>query len=57
MYGAKHHKKKMEKQANRTERLGALLSSRNALVRHEAAQALGHFPLTNPHVIDILKYA
>lgn len=57
MYGAKHHKKKMEKQANRTERLGALLSSRNALVRHEAAQALGHFPLTNPHVIGILKYA
>ncbi|CAG9532635.1 unnamed protein product [Cercopithifilaria johnstoni] len=45
----------MEKQANRTERLGVLLSSRNALVRHEAAQALGHFPLTNPHVIDILK--
>uniref|UniRef100_A0A1I7W0Y6 TATA-binding protein-associated factor BTAF1 n=1 Tax=Loa loa TaxID=7209 RepID=A0A1I7W0Y6_LOALO len=45
----------MEKQANKTERLGALLSSRNALVRHEAAQALGHFPLTNPHVIDILK--
>ncbi|KAL3982802.1 SNF2 N-terminal domain family protein [Acanthocheilonema viteae] len=45
----------MEKQANRAERLGALLSSRNALVRHEAAQALGHFPLTNPHVIDILK--
>ncbi|VDK62452.1 unnamed protein product [Onchocerca ochengi] len=45
----------MEKQANRTERLGALLSSRNALVRHEAAQALGHFPLTNSHVIDILK--
>ncbi|MCP9265859.1 putative helicase mot1 [Dirofilaria immitis] len=29
--------------ANRTERLGALLSSRNALVRREAAQALGHF--------------
>uniref|UniRef100_A0A915Q5G0 Uncharacterized protein n=1 Tax=Setaria digitata TaxID=48799 RepID=A0A915Q5G0_9BILA len=47
--------KEMEKQANRTERLGALLSSRNALVRHEAAQALGHFPLTNPHIIDILK--
>ncbi|KAM3725944.1 TATA-binding protein-associated factor [Dirofilaria immitis] len=47
--------KKMEKQANRTERLGALLSSRNALVRREAAQALGHFPLTNPYVIDILK--
>ncbi|VDK77763.1 unnamed protein product, partial [Litomosoides sigmodontis] len=45
----------MEKQTNRTERLGALLSSRNALVRHEAAQALGHFPLTNPYVIDILK--
>uniref|UniRef100_A0A158Q845 TATA-binding protein-associated factor BTAF1 n=1 Tax=Elaeophora elaphi TaxID=1147741 RepID=A0A158Q845_9BILA len=45
----------MEKHANRTERLGALLSSRNALVRHEAAQALGHFPLTNSHVIDVLK--
>ncbi|KAK6111163.1 SNF2 N-terminal domain family protein [Brugia pahangi] len=45
----------MEKQANRIERLGALLSSRNALVRREAAQALGHFPLTNSYVIDILK--
>ncbi|EJW86293.1 hypothetical protein WUBG_02796, partial [Wuchereria bancrofti] len=45
----------MEKQANRIERLGALLSSRNALVRREAAHALGHFPLTNSYVIDILK--
>lgn len=46
----------MEKQINRVERLGALLSSRNALVRQEAAQALGHFPLANPKVMDILKY-
>ncbi|VDM94915.1 unnamed protein product [Thelazia callipaeda] len=45
----------MEKQINSIERLGSLLSSRNALIRHEAAQALGRFPLSNPHVSDILR--
>lgn len=47
----------MEKHESRVDRLGALLSSRNALVRLEAAHAIGRFPLTNVHVVGVLRYA
>uniref|UniRef100_A0A9J2P403 Uncharacterized protein n=1 Tax=Ascaris lumbricoides TaxID=6252 RepID=A0A9J2P403_ASCLU len=41
--------------ADRAARLGALLASRNALIRHEAAEAIGHFPLTNPQIPVLIR--
>ncbi|KHN81471.1 hypothetical protein Tcan_18016 [Toxocara canis] len=45
----------VEEGADRAARLGALLVSRNALIRREAAEALGHFPLTNPQIPSLIR--
>lgn len=41
--------------SDRATRLAALLASKNALIRREAADALGHFPFANPQIPKLLR--
>ncbi|VDK17373.1 unnamed protein product [Anisakis simplex] len=45
----------MDEGVHRAERLATLLTSRNGLIRREASEALGRFPLTNPSIPSLIR--